>query len=264
MIIVLEGPDSYRRLQKALEIRAVYKKKHPYAVVYEYDLENDEDRVGIREQIGTQSLFAASKVIHIKNYTDGVDNKTTVFLKKIVKSSSMVVILESEKKAPKWLVELAQLPERTVRIQEFSFLEGTAWFRYVQKTAEDMGVILDRDTVEYIAEINQKNTWKLIQDVAKLALSTNKVITKKEYERICAIESPHDFFSLVMAMHTKQQNKKIRSVELLIRKGNDPAKIFNIVAVLARDNIKTYAQLDILIKSGRIDYDDALLALAIA
>ncbi|MEN9341931.1 MAG: hypothetical protein RIQ54_187 [Candidatus Parcubacteria bacterium] len=265
MIIVLEGPDSYRRLQKALEIQAVYKKKNPHAVVYEYDFENDQDQTQFREHVGTQSLFTAVRVIHIKNYTDAIDSKTVALLKRIGDGDSKTVaVLESEKKMPKWCVELAGQSKKGVQTQEFLFLDGAAWLRYVQKKAKDMGIVFDRHTIEYIAEVNKKNTWKLIRDMEKLALSASQIITKKEYEKICGNESMYDFFSLAVSIQAKQQSKKIRSIELLMRKGNDPAKIFNVAASLARDEAKKYAQLDVLIKSGRMDYDDALLALAIA
>ena len=74
------------------------------------------------------------------------------------------------------------------------------------------------------------------------------------------------FFSQLYALSGNRPLKqKIVSLEVLLN-SEEPAKIFNILAASSRNQpaeIKRFADYDVAVKSGKIDYEEALLDLCL-
>ena len=52
---------------------------------------------------------------------------------------------------------------------------------------------------------------------------------------------------------------KISTLERLLAEKGDGAKIFNVLAYQKKEHIVQFADYDVAIKSGKIDYEEALL-----
>ena len=64
-----------------------------------------------------------------------------------------------------------------------------------------------------------------------------------------------------MGTRSPDVRNRLFALETLIAIGDPPAKIFNILASQWREKTNEMAEYDFAVKSGKLEYDDALLAL---
>ncbi len=258
MLLVLYGPNSYNRLKKIQEIKSAYQKKYS-ATIATYALDSEEQKEAFLRDLHSVSLFAPTKLLHVTGYVGATDKKTITLMKENIDKKTPVIILESEKKPPK---EYAFLKNDLIKTQEFEYPQENEWQAMVQKKAKEYEITLTKEAVAYLAELNEKNTWKLVHDIEKLALTDKRAMTKEECQAIIGEEKKEDFFSLTLGLRSGQQKQRLKSLQTLKTIKEDMAKIFNIAASMEQKSARA-ARLDVLIKSGRLDYEEAVLALAL-
>ena len=64
-----------------------------------------------------------------------------------------------------------------------------------------------------------------------------------------------------MGARSPDIRNRFLALETLLAIGDPPAKIFNILASQWREKTHEMAEYDFAVKSGKLEYDDALLAL---
>lgn len=262
MIIILSGPDSYRRLQKVKEIKQAYQAKNPRGAVLAIDAEEASQRQEFARSVGAAQLFAPVRLIHISNYTSGATDKVfTTAITAMVDKKTDVVVLDDEGTVPKaWKF----LKDEKIKHQEFEYLEGALWVQYINTQAKNKNLELTKDGLGYLDRHAAKNTWKLMSDLEMLALAQENPVTAHVCARILGDKQKKEFFPLVLGFQSPNRSQKIKSLEQLLADGTDGAKIFNTAAALAKTKASQYARLDVLVKSGLLDYEEALVDLAIA
>lgn len=259
MLIVLYGSDSYRRGRKLKEIADEYRKKHSNIAYEIFDFENEAALGLFKEFVGTPSLFSTHKLILAKNIYAAAHPG---FLKKILKTlaeSQDVTVLISEEKILKDFDFLKNKPNLA---QFFDFLHGEQFVYFLKKEIAARGISFDEEALYYFARVLNGDSWSAINELDRLALLPEKTVSLKTLLAL-RIRPPHDFLTLIRNWQNKTPGDKLFSLETLFAAKEDPAKIFNLAAYQDLRNIKRFADCDVAIKSGKLDYEEALVDLAL-
>jgi hypothetical protein len=68
---------------------------------------------------------------------------------------------------------------------------------------------------------------------------------------------------MLMGIRSSDMRNRLSALEMLLATGDPPPKIFNILAAQWREKTREMAEYDFAVKSGKLEYDDALLALVL-
>lgn len=281
MIIFLYGPDDYRREAKKREIVAEFRKRHANLGLMTFsfgegsasggDLDNFSK---FQEFLVSQSLFQSAKLAVLENSfeaTSDPDKKSKISngagklkeLKKILKEfleNKDITILASEKDKPVKTLEF--LREKPVLFQEFEFLEGRGWESFILKEAERLGVKITATALKFLAEVCKNNTWALVTELEKVAGLGKKELDVKDFEDL-GVEQRPDFWSLILGFKSRNLPQKLWALEKVLGSNEPPAKVFNILAYQLPEKLQDLARYDLMVKSGKLEYEEVLLNLAI-
>ncbi len=262
MIIYLYGPDSYRRREKINEYIERYKSKFSGASQVFY-LDKNEDWEGFKNFCKSMSLFEASKLGIVFNFMDLSKSELkefTVLIKNNLENKDITLILNSDKKPTKDFSFLLKKPAIT---HSFDNLEGVELNKFLDLEIKKRGIELDIKSRELLLASCGQNIWNLISELDKLALLNEKKIDVKILEKHMDLLPDIDIFSQLNKIRTSYSvGEKLRFLEDLFRRGVDPAMIFNISAAspyLSREQKIDMADYDVAIKTGKLDYEEALL-----
>ena len=253
MIIYLYGPDSYRRAQKQKEIIAEYQKKHSALSVEQFDGEEKDGWEKLRDFIKNRSLFDKFKLAVVRGIEAILENKeNTQWLEGLKNNTEVVVLITSDDQPPKALSFLITKP---VVAQEFKNLIGSEFKKFVEAEARARGAWLTESQLAGLGTAYRNDMWGLVTELDKLALSN-------EYQE-SGIRYKGDFFTMAKELAYGRGGQKITALEELLH-NDDSAKVFNLLAALVGGDKKIQmADYDVAIKSGKLDYETALLDFAI-
>lgn len=273
MIIFLYGPDSYRRRQKLKEIVAEYDKSHQSAGFFDFRIKdkNIQQEFGkLREFCASHSLFENVKFAIVENIlTDfaksedkSVQKSVIDFLKSNLEGKDLTILI-SEEKSP--LKSFDFLLKKPVLFQEFKNLDADKFEFLIKKEVEKRGLKLTADAIKFIADVFRENTWGLVNELEKLALFNDKNFNGSRLKEIIDSEKPvifSDFFRQIKDFaFNRLFSQRIINLEILLNR-EEPSKIFNFLASFSSnppDLTKKFADYDAAIKSGKMDYEEALL-----
>ncbi len=275
MLILLYGPDDYRREQKRREIVAEFEKKHESIGMGLFDVKQDEGRAKLEEFLRNQSIFEDKKLAVLENlfpmragasnddddsatHEDDAEDTSGKDLAAILKAyldAPSTTILISEKKKP--TKSFAFLLKKAGLIQEFAALAGSSWEKFIEAEAARNGLTLAPDALKFIANVFAGNTWGVATELQKLS-SFKKAISLKDLGAFDLDVAPN-YWGLVNGLKGYDVRSRLTALETLLAL-NDPApKIFNILAASWREKTPQFAAYDRAIKSGKLEYEEALV-----
>lgn len=255
MIITLYGPDSYRRIRKLNEIIKEYYKRHNRVSYIRFDM-GDDDAMSILERfVCNRSVFGESQLIIIDNLPGGQDHKELkAILKGQMDTQNITIIINLDKKPPsifKFIIDKA------AQTQEFALLTGERLIIFIKKVAKDYGVDMDKKTIDTLINIMGGDTWRLVTEIGKLSFSIDSAIEP----------SSSEFYSLINILKRGPLvEQRLPALErLLSERHDDTGRIFNTVAFYPKNSneAERLADFDVEIKSGRLEYEEVLLELAL-
>lgn len=249
MIIFLYGPDSYRRQQKQKEIINQYKNKHSSLSIEKIDLEDDGAAEKLKEFVEARSLFDSFKLVVIYGLNDQIKDVVGPY----IRTKEVVFLINSNDKP---LKELAFLINPPVIFQEFINLNYERFKRFILSEARKRNLSLKSDTLNFLAQQFEADSWGLINKLDKLVLASS--LTKNDRKVLVK----YNIFSEIQQLTNSNLTERLKSLEILLKK-EDSAKIFNLVAYSRSFDRTRAAAYDLAIKSGKLDYETALLDLAI-
>ena len=243
MIIYLYGPDSYRRGQKLREIIAEYEQKHSGLTLSYFDGEDEGLVVKLRDFTSHQSLFGGNRLGVLRSPecagSEAADNARSLLGAK----GTTLVIVSDEKIGAPWDF----LEEATA--QEFPALSPEQFHAFLAREAGRRGVRLDPVAARSLVEQYRDDTWGAMNELEKIALGGDA-------ER--AVRAP-EFFPSVLALSRGPLRTRLSSLAELLER-EEPAAVFNVLASFAGGREKaTFADYDAVIKSGKLEYEEALL-----
>ncbi len=279
MIFFLHGADEYRRLQKKNEIIAEFRKKHSGVAVSRFDFADKEEFPKFVEFIGSQSLFDPKKLAILENVFEitggeSVKKDLTASLKSAAKNPNATILVSEKNKSTEGLTFLSG-PARAgksvnIKSQDFPYLTGAKWEAFILEIAKENGLTLQLPAVKFLAEAYQNDTWSLVTEIRKIASLPNpstssgqgKNIGIKELETL-DIEINPDYFGLLKNLKNYELGVRLASLEKLFLLNEPMPRIFNMLAYQLPDKLERLAKYDILVKSGKLEYEEVLVDLVI-
>lgn len=251
MIIYLYGKDTYRRGEKAKAIVGEYKKKHSVFTVQSFDLGETERLPAFKDALTAQSLFDPFTFIVATNpfpaLTGVIKEFESVLRNTLIRKETVLLFVadETPSKAYDFLIE------KPVSVQEFPILAQKDFEKFVFIEAKKRGVDLSPREAAQLAYVSASDSWRVISELDKRAV-LGRVGAETSSRKL-------DFFRSVLAL--KSANQPRASLPLLERllENEEPAAIFNVLASLVPAAEKSrFADYDVAIKTGRLEYEMAL------
>ncbi|MBI4085727.1 MAG: hypothetical protein HY433_00560 [Candidatus Liptonbacteria bacterium] len=266
MLIFLCGPDDYRREEKKRSIIAEFRGKRGVSID-SFDLADKENFLRFQDFIKNQSLFAPDKFAILENAfyagaEESASKKLAEELKQAAKQSGMTVLL-SEKKPTEGFGFLSKKSAK-VDVQKFDYLEGKEWEEFIAAKAGECGVKLGVPALEFLSRAYENDAWRLVTELQKIS-SLSPVIKNqdqplgaRELEKL-GLEIAPNYFSLLQGLKGYQLENRMASLEKLFSMNEPLPKIFNMIIYQWPEKLGRLATYDILVKSGKLDYEEALL-----
>lgn len=252
MIVLLYGPDSYRRDARKKEILDELRAEKQWEFG-SFDSEDDSSLAALAGFLGTPSLFRGKRLAILHDAV--LEEKWEKVLETVLKSTDAEILLTTNKKPRK---EFSFLLKKPVQCEVFEFLDGNEWESFIKKEAAARGISLGSGTLRALADEYAKNTWGLVTELEKLRGLGKRTIETRDI--LLAGGTREDFWSITGRLLGSQRGARLMALEEMLAY-EDPAKIFYILASRLRGREDAVAHADVAIKSGKVDFEEALLGL---
>jgi DNA polymerase III delta subunit len=272
MIIFLYGPDDYRRVEKKRSLIAEFARKRLEIGLGVFDFEEKATLEDLDEFLKTQSIFETTKLAVLEHAFDIDAAKLAKLVKPFVGEKNITIVMAERDKPPK---ALAFLLEKPVISQRFDQLAGEEWLAVVKAEAKKNDVKLTDAAVHFLGAVYEGDTWGLVTELQKLggfarpALDTAggrapaKPIDQKDLD-IFDFEVAPNYWGLINSLKSYDIKHRLFAFETMLASNDPPAKIFNILASQWQEKIPHMAEYDLAVKSGKVDYEEALVDLLIS
>jgi len=289
MLVYLYGSDSYRRRQKLNSIIAEYQKKHSALSHEHFYLDEEDAWERLKVFAGNQSLFDKTKLgaVHpvtprksrtsdrggmarqnqvieevpsFRTGSNGVHNLEELenegkeikeFLKSYLedKNTTLVIIADKKLKGFEFLLKPPAIS------QEFEPLKGAELMNFVKKEAETRGIKISLSHLSLLISAFAGDTWGIITELEKMSLGGKPEAQTKAPE----------FFPAIQTIKSRRLPIGARlSALAYLLENEEPAAVFNVTASIADPELKIkMADYDIMVKSGKLEYEEALTDLVL-
>lgn len=262
MIIYLYGVDSYRRGLKEKSLLEAYRAKYASPDVSFFDFEDDPESWALaRDFLSQSSLFVESKIAFVRNGTCVQEKEWVQVLKNYVSTPKTFVVISDFQEPVKAFRFLLESP---VQSQAFPELEGDALRRFVDQEARTIGISFQPEAYRLFLNYLQgtsDRSWVLVHELKKIFYARFQQPVSYDNMRLLVPSlSRHDLYKVVrFFLDTSDYARTFPFLEFLFLQGEAPAHVFNLLAALARGSvIMNMAQYDISVKSGALEYEEAL------
>lgn len=267
MIIFLYGLDSYRRQRKLNKIVEEYKQKHSDISLGYFDLEEEGEFEKLKDFAGQMSIFDSSKLAVLRNISKAESDKMKEFLKNYFSSENLTILISENSISG----EFESLLKKAFLTEKFDELNAEKLKFFAEKEIQNRGVLISDSALDFLVENFRGDIWGFINELEKLILlksQTGAEISLLDVKNAgdYSYEAPNIFDFINSVARDSSPGQKIANLEKLLLRQEDPAKVFNIMAssrYLSKDLVKKLADCDILVKSGKLDYEDVFLSLAL-
>ena len=192
MIIVLYGPDSYRRIQKLNEIVEAFRKKQSNLSHERFDLSDEEDFFKFQHFAVNRSIFNSVRLAILDGFDSfgfaqsrpesnrTGDRLTTsnigvkelkAILKTHFEDKNLVILISSDKKPPATFSALLKSPSQ---VQDFPSLKDAEVNTFIKKTAKELGIVVDAAATRALIQTFGSNSWGIATELEKMALSNDE------------------------------------------------------------------------------------------
>ncbi len=254
MIFYLYGPDTYRRGQVLREtIKNNYEKKHSGLTVREFSFDDENAPEDLTTFLSSGSLFDSTKLAILTEPEEAKPKVLANLLNEYAEDKNKTIVVVADKKLTK---EFAFLLEAPVKNQEFAPLDRPHMLSFLKKECERLGFSnISAETLNGLVDAYGEDTWSIMTEL--MAISSGK-----KFE---APQSIPDFFPLIQGVKGSGNSSRQLAALHHLLEHHEPAMVFNMIASIADPTTKIrMADYDIAIKSGKLDYPEALLDLVLS
>jgi DNA polymerase III delta subunit len=228
-----------------------------------FDLEEKTALESLGEFLKTQSIFETAKLALLEHAFELDAPKFAKLLKPFIEEKNITILI-AEKDKP--LKALAFLLEKPTIAQKFETLAGAEWTAFILAEAKKNDVLLTAAAAQFLGTIYAGNTWGLITEIEKLRGFKNAAgtpIDKKDLD-IFDFEVAPNYWGLINGLKNYDIKNRLYAFETMLAANDPPAKIFNILASQWQEKTPHMAEYDLAVKSGKVDYEEALVDLLIS
>jgi DNA polymerase III delta subunit len=266
MIIFLYGPDDYRRSEKKRALIAEFAKKRSEIGIGNFDLGEKAALADLEHFLRVQSIFESSKLAVLENAFELEAKAFAKLLKPFIEEKNITILIAEHDKPVK---ALAFLLEKPAISQKFESLAGAELAAWAAAEAKAMGFALTPDAARFLAQVYGGNTWGFITELQKLsglaavARRGGAAIDKKDLNEF-DLEVAPNYWGLINGLKSFDMRNRLYAFETMLASNDPPAKIFNILASQWAEKTPHMAEYDLAVKSGKVDYEEALVDLLIS
>jgi DNA polymerase III delta subunit len=260
MVILLQGPDEYRRRLKREAVIAEFVKKHGSSGVGRFDV--DEDGADpLSSFLQNQSIFSPVRLA-VVDHPFSADAKTLPALIESFQTDPNTTLLLSDAGKPSkgwaFLSGRSKKAKPDVLTQTFDYLAGADWTAFIRAEAAARGVKLSAGALKLIGTAFIKDTWRLITELEKLSLSGTKEIVEDDLQYLSVDLAP-DFWAFVNSFRSQELGTRLAALESAFARNEPPAKLFHVLAYQMKEKLPRFAAYDLAVKSGKLEYEEALV-----
>src|SRR3989344_1463956 len=257
MIIFLYGPDDYRREEKRSSIQEEFLKKYSSLSLGRFDVSSEDGFKEFKNFVRNKSLFEAKKIVVLESALEiDAPNELIKLIASFLGDKNTTIILSEKGKPTK---AFSSLLEKPALAQEFRHLEGKDWEQFISGIAKKNEVVLDDSARLFLARVYAGNSWGLATEVQKLSSLGKKTIAKADLEGTM-LEAAPDFWSVMNGLKSHEIGRRLFVLEKLFAAHEPAAKIFNILSSVWKERAREFADYDLKIKSGKLDYEEVLVS----
>lgn len=260
MIIFLYGPDDYRRAEKKRSVIAEFVKKRGELGLAKFDLEEKAALEALGEFLKTRSLFESAKLAVLENAFKIEAPKLSKLLKPFLEEKNITILIAEKDKPVK---ALAFLTDKPAISQKFETLTGAEWLSFVNSAAKERGAKLSLPAARFLADVYQGNSWGLITELEKLSGLKKTAIERADLDQF-DLEVAPNYWGLMNGLKSYDLKNRLYALETMLALSDPPAKIFNILASQWAEKTPHMAEYDLAVKSGKVDYEEALVDLLVS
>lgn len=255
MIIFLYGKDDFRRSRKRVSIIEQFLSKNsPWALTL---FDPEEGASPVAAFLGQETLFGGKKLGVLGNLETWSEDLGPILKK--AREGQTTFILEASEKPKKALSFLLEDP---VLREEFPYLSARTWSAFIEEEARARGIFLTPDALAFFAEAFEGNTWGAITELEKLR-SFKSHIARGDLAQF-DLEANPETWGLLQRVKSPGFRERLSALHRLYGYNEAPAKIFNILSALWAEKNPQFADFDVKLKSGRLEYEEALLDLVLS
>ncbi len=263
MIIYLYGPDSYQRQEKLHWYINEFIKKYSNLTIERFDLELEEDRPKFKDFSVSQSLFGEVKLGIAENIRSAEPKEVLPVIKSILEEKSATLIISEKAKLAKEYDFL--LKAHTVQAFPQLSFEGISDF--LNQETRKRHLVLDQKSQNLLIGVYGSDTWGLVTELDKLALLDTKDITREVLEKHLDVSLPLNIYNtLSRIQNTGNIGWRLSLLEEIFFRSSDPGMVFNILSTLVQTpaDKQKMADYDAAVKSGKLEYEEAILSYLIS
>ncbi|HUC01434.1 MAG TPA: hypothetical protein VMA75_00820 [Candidatus Paceibacterota bacterium] len=262
MIVFLYGPDDYRRSEKKRSIIAEFSKKRSEIGLGVFDLEDKTALENLTQFLRTQSIFETAKLAVLENAFELEAPKLAKLLKPFVEEKNITILIAGKDKPVK---ALAFLLEKPTISQKFETLAGAELAAWIAGEAKKNDVKLTAAAAQFLASVYGGDTWGIVTELQKLGGfgDAGKTIDRKDLN-VFDLEVAPNYWGLMNGLKSFDMRNRLYAFETMLAGNDPPAKIFNILASQWQEKTPHMAEYDLAVKSGKVDYEEALVDLLIS
>jgi len=127
--------------------------------------------------------------------------------------------------------------------------------------AKKLGVTLAPAATQFLAAVYAGNSWALATELEKLG-SFKKTVTREDLDAF-DLEAAPNYWMLLNGLKSFDARVRLSTLEKLFAMNDAPAKIFNILASQWKEKTAQMAEFDFAVKSGKLEYEEALVDLVL-
>lgn len=252
MIIYLFGPDAYRRQEKLKWYSDRFKKKFSALTVDSFDLIEKEELNRLKSFSTAQSLFEDSKFGVLENVNEVEPKELENIFKLSMDSKTLTLVISIDKPLPK---DYKLSGKEGIIMEEFSAPKVEEFYGFIKKEAARRDLKISSATISILAKNYSGDFYGAITELDKMALGNTSLESSQDF----------NFFALTSQLQRAGNIKNsLPALEKLLAQ-NEPAMLFNFLASRSNGVAKTrMADYDVAIKSGKLEYEEALLDLVVS
>ncbi len=259
MTILLHGPDDYRRIERQQALVAQFAEKYGAIGQQSFDATDEDELRAFSEALRTTSLFSPRKFILLTNALEASNPVLKDAIARTAESKTLhCVFSDPAKTITKAQVFLTKPP---IKLEPFPYLGGAAWAKFIAGIAEREGVTLSKELTNKLADIYDGNTWGLVTEIQTLALYAKP---NKDTHTSQPMTLQGSLWAQLGGLRSPSRPHRLAQLERMIAAGEPAPKLFALLSYQSKIMLPEAAALDRRIKGGKLDYDDALLALVIS
>jgi DNA polymerase III delta subunit len=274
MIVVLFGTDSYRRALKVRELIAAYRKKHAEVDLLTVDFRDDpETWIRARDFLRQPSMFVDSKVlVVVEPAASGISeikptHEWREAIEDAIGAKGTVIIFTSEYD-PADFFPFLRGPK--VERQEFKELTGRLLETFVVRELNARGLALELSAqnlfLTYLSALPDRSA-RAVSELERMALAGfASPVTYGELAQLIAWAPSEGMFrGAYLVGSDALPLARLAALEGLLLEGEAPARLFNLIAFqVGGAAAAALSGYDIAVKSGRLEYEEALTDFAVS